>query len=164
VSLARRLECNEDTERFDILRKLSLFVIFVALACPVSAEPIESADIRVIDGDTIHVHHEQRDVRLIGFNAPETRRAVYEAERELGDKATRRLRDLVRAGNLDFVYVTCSCPLGTQGAPTWNFERDCGRTLKSGGRDVGAILMEEGFAMPLVCGATRCPKAPRPWC
>jgi endonuclease YncB( thermonuclease family) len=50
-------------------------------------------------------------VRLVGFNAPETRRAACEAERELGARATRRLRDLVRAGDLDFVYVTCSCPL-----------------------------------------------------
>jgi hypothetical protein len=38
------------------------------------------------------------------------------------------------------------------------------RTLKSRGRDVGTILMEEGLAVPFVCGATRCPKTPRPWC
>jgi len=42
-----------------------------------------------------------QDVRLVGFNAPETRRAIREAERELGDKATRRLRDLVQSSNLD---------------------------------------------------------------
>ncbi len=47
--------------------------------------------------------------------------------------------------------------------PTRNYGRDCG-TLKSSGRDVGAILMEEGLAVPFVCGATRCPKTPRPWC
>ena len=86
-----------------------------------------------------------------------------EAERELGAKATRRLRDLVRAGNLDFEYVACSCSAGTQGTPACNYGRDCG-TLKSSGRDVGAILMEEGLAVPFVCSATRCPKTPRPWC
>src|SRR5260370_24174554 len=83
-----------------------------------------------------------------------------EAERELGAKATRRLRDLVRAGNLDFEYVACSCSAGTQGTPACNYGRDCG-TLKSSGRDVGAILMEDGLAVPFVCGATRCPKTPR---
>jgi endonuclease YncB( thermonuclease family) len=97
------------------------------------------------------------NVRLVGFNAPETRRAACEAESELGAKATRRLRDIVRAGNLDFEYVACSCRAGTQGTQACNYGRDCG-TLKSQGRDVGAILMEEGLAVSFVCGATRCPK------
>jgi len=144
------------------VRKFPL-LLFIALSCQVSAEPIDSSDVRVIDGDTIRVYHEQPDVRLVGFNAPETRRAACESERELGDKATRRLRDLVRAGDLDFVYVACSCPAGTEGTPACNYGRDCG-TLKSSGRDVGLILMEEGLAVPFVCGATRCPRTPRPWC
>jgi endonuclease YncB( thermonuclease family) len=139
------------------------FMAVTVLSCPVSAEPIESADVRIIDGDTIRVHHKHPNVRLVGFNAPETRRAACEAERELGAKATRRLRDIVGAGNLDFVYVACSCPPGTQGTSACNYGRDCG-TLKSQGRDVGAILMEEGLAVPFVCGATRRPKTPRPWC
>jgi endonuclease YncB( thermonuclease family) len=144
------------------MRSFSL-VLVIALSCPVSAEQIDSAGIRVIDRDTIRVYQEQPNVRLVGFNAPETRRAACEAERELGAKATRRLRDLVRAGDLDFVYVACSCPPGTQGTFARNYGRDCG-TLKSRGRDVGAILMQEGLAVPFVCGATRCPKTPRPWC
>jgi hypothetical protein len=105
-------------------------VLFVVLACAASAEPIDSSDIRVIDGDTIRVRHKQPNVRLVGFNAPETRRAACEAERELGAKATRRVRDIVQAGNLEFVYVACSCPPGTQGTSACNYGRDCG-TLKS---------------------------------
>jgi endonuclease YncB( thermonuclease family) len=62
------------------------------------AAPIDPSDIRVIDGDTIRVFHKQPNVRLVGFNAPETRRAARDAERALGDKATRRVRDLVRQG------------------------------------------------------------------
>src|ERR1700680_3399842 len=127
-----------------------------ALSCPVLAEPIGSADIRVIDGDTIRVPPKQPNVRLVGFNAPETRRAACEAERKLGAKATRRLRDLVQEGNIDFAYVTCCCPPGAQGTFAWNYGRDCG-TLKSSGRDVGAILIEEGLAVPFASGATRCP-------
>src|SRR5215510_10178802 len=53
--------------------------------------------VRVIDGDTIRIGHQKPDVRLVGFNAPETRRAQCEAERRLGDRATARLRDLVRS-------------------------------------------------------------------
>src|ERR1700730_8577492 len=87
------------------------------------------------------------NVRLVGFNAPETRRASCDAERELGAKATRRVRDLVRAGNLDFEFVACSCPPGTEGTPVCNYGRRCG-TLKANGRDVGGILISEGLAVP----------------
>jgi endonuclease YncB( thermonuclease family) len=57
---------------------------FLALSGPTIAAPIDSGDVHVIDGDTIRVHHKKTDVRLVGFNAPETRRGVCEAERELG--------------------------------------------------------------------------------
>jgi endonuclease YncB( thermonuclease family) len=140
----------------------TLFLLAI-LSAPATAEPIEPGDIRVVDGDTIRVYQEQPDVRLVGFNAPETRRAACEAERQLGAQATLRLRNLIRAGDLDFQYVACSCPPGTQGTFACNYGRDCG-TLKSGGRDVGAILIEEGLAVPFLCGATRCPTTPRPWC
>jgi endonuclease YncB( thermonuclease family) len=127
------------------------------------AEPIEPDQVRVIDGDTIRVHHQQPNVRLVGFNAPETRRAQCDAERQLGDKATRRLRDLVAAGDLDFVFVACACPEGTERTPTCNYGRRCG-TLKAAGRDVGQLLIGEGLAVPFVCGKTHCPRTPRPWC
>ena len=125
------------------------------------AESIEPDQVRVIDGDTIRVYNKRPNVRLVGFNAPETRRAQCEAERELGAKATRR--DLVKAGTLDYAPVACSCPAGTQGTQVCNYGRDCG-TLKANGRDVGDILIEEGLAVPFKCGATSCPKTPKPWC
>ena len=127
------------------------------------AESIEPDQVRVIDGDTIRVYNKRPNVRLVGFNAPETRRAQCEAERELGAKATRRVRDLVKAGTLDYAPVACSCPAGTQGTQVCNYGRDCG-TLKANGRDVGDILIEEGLAFPFKCGATSCPKTPKPWC
>jgi len=80
----------------------------------------------------------QMNVRLVRFNAPETRNAQCQAEAELGAKATRRLRELVREGRLEFTYVRCSCPEGTQGTFACNYGRDCG-TLTSNGRDVGSI-------------------------
>jgi endonuclease YncB( thermonuclease family) len=139
----------------------TLFALLL-IAVPANAEPIDPADIWVIDGDTIQAYHQQPNIRLVGFNAPETRNATCQAETDLGARATRRLRDLVKLGNLDFNYVHCSCPEGTQGTPACNWGRDCG-TLRSNGRDVGAILIEEGLAVPFVCGA-RCPPTPRPWC
>jgi endonuclease YncB( thermonuclease family) len=124
----------------------------IALAASINRE-----NVRVIDGDT------KPNVRLVGFNAPETRRAQCEVERELGAKATRRVRDLVQAGNLDFEFVACACPPGTEGTPSCNYGRRCG-TLKANGRDVGEILIAEGLAVPFACGPTRCPRTPKPWC
>ena len=128
----------------------------------VSSAPVTSDEVRVIDGDTIRVHHQQPNVRLVGFNAPETRRAVCEAERQLGNKATRRLRDLVQSSQLDFEFAACACRPGTEGTPSCNYGRRCG-TLKAGGEDVGLILIRENLAVPFVCGQTRCPPTPK-WC
>jgi endonuclease YncB( thermonuclease family) len=74
----------------------TLFLLAI-LSMPAIAEPIDPGDIRVIDGDTVRVYHQHPNVRLVGFNAPETRNAECQAEFELGSKATRRLRDIVRA-------------------------------------------------------------------
>jgi endonuclease YncB( thermonuclease family) len=127
------------------------------------AEPISQDQVRVIDGDTVRLFNMKPNVRLVGFNAPETRRARCAAERELGDNATRRVRNIVKDEPLDFEYVDCSCPVGTEETPACNYGRSCG-ILKASGKDVGEILIAEGLAVPFKCGATRCPKTPKPWC
>lgn len=129
------------------------------------AEPLRSHQVRVIDGDTIRLNDAKPDVRLVGFNVPETRRAMCEQERELGGKATRRLRDPVSSSvsKLEFERVQCSCRPGTEGTDACNYGRRCG-VLKAGGKDVGAILIGEGLAVAFKCGATGCPPTPKPWC
>jgi micrococcal nuclease len=140
----------------------NLAALFLATGAA-HAETINPTDIFIIDGDTIQVYRQHPNVRLVDFNAPETRNATCQAEAELGARATRRLRELIKAGRLDFEYVRCSCPEATQGTFACNYNRDCG-TLRANGRDVGAILIEEGLAVPFKCGATHCPPTPRPWC
>src|SRR5262245_50503276 len=129
----------------------------------VSSARVTPDVVRVIDGDTIRIGHQKPDIRLVGFNAPETRRAQCKAERRLGDRATARLRDLVRSSKLDFEFVACSCSPGTEGTPSCNYGRRCG-TLKANEQDVGLILIRENLAVPFVCGQTRCPPTPKPWC
>jgi endonuclease YncB( thermonuclease family) len=130
---------------------------------PARADPIASEQVRVMDGDTVRLYGKRPDVRLVGFNAPETRRAKCEAERELGDRATRRVRELVRDKPLDFQRVACACPAGREGTRFCNYGRSCG-TLRAEGHDIGDILIAEGLAVPFKCYATSCPKTPRPWC
>jgi endonuclease YncB( thermonuclease family) len=91
------------------VRQLLVVVVLIMWSGTVLPAPITSDDVRVIDGDTIRLHQQKPDVRLVGFNAPETRRAVCDAERALGDKATARLRDPVRSSKLDFEFVACAC-------------------------------------------------------
>jgi hypothetical protein len=91
--------------------KRTTIIAALLLALPAAAEPIEPADVRVIDGDTIQVYGVDPNVRLVGFDTPEIRAACAE-ERDLGRRATERLRALVRAGGLDFHYVRCSCSDG----------------------------------------------------
>jgi len=126
-----------------------------------TAAPIS---VQVIDGDTIGLNDGRPNVRLVGFNAPETgSRARCETERQKGEAAGRRLRELVSNGRPDFQQVACSCPPGTEGTNACNFGRRCG-TLRVNGVDVGATLIGEGLAVRFVCGATSCPTLPRPWC
>jgi len=148
----------------DIGQTLTLiFALVLASVGTASSIPLTSDEVRVIDGDTIRLLQQKPDVRLVGFNAPETRRAQCDAERDLGGKATARLRDLVRSSKLDFEFVACSCQPGTEGTPSCNYGRRCG-ILKANGRDVAAILIAENLAVPFVCGQTRCPSTPKPWC
>ena len=105
----------------------------------------------------------RRGTRLVGFNAPETRNAACDRERLLGDRATERLKALVAAGDLRLTKVACACRPGTEDTNACNFGRSCA-ILRVRGRDVGAILIAEGLAVPFVCGLTSCPPTPRPWC
>jgi endonuclease YncB( thermonuclease family) len=145
------------------VRQLLIAVVLIMWSGTVLPAPITSDDVRVIDGDTIRLHQQRPDVRLVGFNAPETRRAICDAERVLGDRATARVRELVRSSRLDFEFVACACSPGTEGTQRCNYGRRCG-ILKADGRDVAAILISENLAVPFVCGQTRCPPTPKPWC
>jgi endonuclease YncB( thermonuclease family) len=129
-----------------------------------SASNSASISVRVIDGDTISLDDGRPNVRLLGFNAPETgNRARCVAERQKGEAAKRRLRELVSGGRPDFQQIACSCAPEAEGTDACNFGRRCG-TLRINGVDVGATLIREGLAVPFVCGATSCPTRPRPWC
>jgi endonuclease YncB( thermonuclease family) len=127
------------------------------------AAPIEQSEILVIEGDWIRIHRKPPDVQLLGFNAPVVRRAQCRKEKAFGAKAARRLREIVRAGNLDFESLACPCQPGTEGTKACKNGFRCGR-LKANGRDVGSILIEEKLAVAFNCGEASCPRIPRPWC
>src|SRR5437762_8896715 len=71
------------------------------------AQPVSSTDIRVVDGDTIALSGLRQHVRLVGFNAPETRNAGCEAEAQVGERAKQRLQALVDTGSLELTFIAC---------------------------------------------------------
>lgn len=94
--------------------------------------PLWAADMRIVDGDTVHIDGEK--IRVLGIDTPEKgHQADCIAERMLSDLATARLTAL-----LDGAEIT--------------LERDgldkYGRTLaivRADGRDVAEVLIEEGY-------------------
>src|SRR5262249_26320414 len=69
------------------------FAASVRDASMVNASPLDPGQVEVVDGDTVRIAGET--FRLVGFDAPETYRARCPSERELGNRATFRLRQLV---------------------------------------------------------------------
>lgn len=123
----------------------------------------ERSSFTVTDGDTIQVAGESKGTRLVGFNTPETYSPQCDRERDLGNRATARLKEIVTTSSVQLRKVACACAPGTEGTNRCNYGRSCG-VLLADGRDVGQILISEGLAVPFVCGKTSCPPTPRPWC
>ncbi|KIN68049.1 SH3 domain-containing protein [Sulfitobacter donghicola] len=129
-----------------------------------SSRTVSASEVRVIDGDTVAIRGQQANVRLVGFNAPETGSPACNAELQRGRQATNRLRILLQeAGSIQFQRVACACRPGTEGTRDCNYGRQCG-LLSVDGMDVGRILIGEGLAVPYRCGATSCPPRPGNWC
>jgi len=90
----------------------------LAMVAYAHGQPVSSTDIRVIDGDTIALLGLRQHVRLVGFNAPETRSAECEAEAQLGQRAKQRLQVLVDTGSLEL-----TARLRTKSAPSLRASR-----------------------------------------
>ncbi|TBE80560.1 thermonuclease family protein [Rhizobium ruizarguesonis] len=132
-------------------------------SAPTNVGASQQQEFAVTDGDTIHVVGEAAGTRLVGFNTPEKFSPECEYERQQGERASARLRELVAHGTAQLTKVACACAPGTEGTKKCNHGRYCG-TLQIDGKDVGSILISEGLAVPFVCGRISCPPTPRPWC
>ena len=113
--------------------------ILVALCAPARAEPIERSRITVKDADTIRLAGDRVNTRLAGFDAPETGPpdARCDAEKERGERARRRLVELLDGGAIDISYLPGVDRYGRRLA-----------YLRVDGEDVGAILIRERLAVP----------------
>lgn len=99
----------------------------------------------VVDGDTLWIAGV--NVRIADIDAPETHEPRCAAEQALGDRATRRLHQLVNGG---------AVTLGGIGRDADRYGRKL-RTVAVDGVSVGDVLVGEGLARPYAGGR-------RPWC
>ena len=146
---------------------IAVAAVTILLALAVRAghsEPIQVSQFTVTDGDTIRLVGASAGTRLVGFNAPETSNAECPRERELGERATDRLRELVATPMLDLT-------IGRLRLPARNPRNEFVQLRSAAAACCGPtaamwvhILIAEGLAVPFVCGATSCPPTPRPWC
>lgn len=99
----------------------------------------------VVDGDTIRLHGVK--VRLLDIDAPETRDYKCASEKQLGDRATRRLQEVLSSGSVTLVR---------QGRDEDRYGRKL-RVVMVDGRSAGQVLVAEGLAR-------RWSGKRRPWC
>jgi micrococcal nuclease len=92
------------------------------------------AEIRAIDGDTIEVAGEV--IRFANIDAPETKFARCDAERRMGMVAKRELQQL-----LGLVFIR---RLGRKD----KYDRTIAFLRTADGRDIGAMMMDLGLAVP----------------
>ena len=108
-----------------------------------AVDRVNVSQLMVVDGDTLR--HSGRSIRLVGFDTPETYQAECANERNMGNAATNRLRDLLaRASSVELAYLPRQDRYG----------RDRARLMLDG-RDVADIMVGEGFARPYTGGQRR---------
>ncbi|TIX83166.1 MAG: thermonuclease family protein, partial [Mesorhizobium sp.] len=105
--------------------------------CVPEGEIKSLAEIRAIDGDTIEVAGEV--IRFVNIDAPETKFAKCDAERRMGLVAKRELQNL-----LGLVFIK---RLGKD-----KYDRTLAFLETSDGKDIGAIMMDLGLAVPYAGG------------
>lgn len=110
--------------------------------------PIAATVVRVVDGDTVRVRARvwldqdlEVAVRIAGIDAPELR-ARCDAERRLAEAARARLATTLGERTVILYDVAHDKYAG----------RVVARVLDSDGRDIGALLLRDGFAVPYAAG------------
>ncbi len=138
--------------KLNIVRLLVTSAIaMAALTNPASAEFTPAGGpVALLDGDTIVVGKEH--IRLLSIDTPELFRPRCENELVLALKAKERLRELLDSG-----------PVTIERDGHDGFRRTLAN-VKAGDIDVGAVLIEEGFALPYQRGGAAKLARLKVWC
>jgi micrococcal nuclease len=125
-------------------------LLSIALVELSSGETMDGRRAVIIDDDTVVFGSER--VRILNIDTPETRGSHCERELVAGLKAKERLAEILRAG-----------PMEVEREGKDRYRRTLTR-LSVNGRDVGALLIREGLALPWQDGAEAKETRRRHWC
>jgi micrococcal nuclease len=134
------------------MRHVVLFSLF-ALAAPIPAmaETLDGRTAVILDGDTVAFDSER--IRIIDIEAPGISEPDCEREEIFALRSRQRLAELIRSGPIR-VHRTGRDHLG----------RTLARLFLADGRDVAAVLVEEGLALRLQEGPEAKEARRRHWC
>lgn len=126
-------------------------LVFVARAAAGDPSVFDGRQAVIIDGDTVAFGHER--VRIINIEAPGISEPNCEREEIFALRSRQRLAELVAAG-----------PVRIERTGRDQLGRTLGRLFLSDGRDVAAILIEEGLVVPWYEGPEAKESRRRHWC
>jgi endonuclease YncB( thermonuclease family) len=123
---------------------------FAAASSP-RAETLDGRAAVILDGDTVAFGPER--VRIINIEAPGISEPDCEREEIFALRSRQRLAELIRSG-----------PVTIERTGRDNLGRTLARLILADGRDVAAVLVEEGLAVPWYEGAEAREARRRYWC
>ena len=125
------------------MRRWLILLILLSGCVPGPPPALNPSQIRVVDGDTIHVSGQP--YRLLGFDTPETYEPACSQELARGDAATAAMRALVSSGR----------HLALHALPEQDrYGRGLAR-LTADGVDAADLMIEAGHARPYRGGRRR---------
>jgi endonuclease YncB( thermonuclease family) len=135
------------------MRIPGLLLVTVLLGCfpAAAAETVDGRTAVILDGDTVAFGSER--VRIVNIEAPGISEPDCEREEIFALRSRQRLAELIRAG-----------PVTIERLGRDHLGRTLARIILHDGRDVAALLVEEGLALPWYEGAEASAARRRYWC
>ena len=133
--------------------RFAVLLILSALAVPARSNPetLDGRNAVILDGDTIAFDSER--IRIIDIEAPGISEPHCEREEIFALRSRQRLAELIRSG-----------PITIERVGRDHLGRTLARLFLPNGRDVAAVLVEEGLALPWQEGPEARESRQRHWC
>ncbi|HEX2134746.1 MAG TPA: thermonuclease family protein [Microvirga sp.] len=157
--MTRKLHCGmallgrRSGRRRSLIGRVALlgFIALSPLSSAAESEVVDGRTAVILDGDTVAFGSER--VRIINIEAPGISEPDCEREEIFALRSRQRLAELIRSG-----------PVTIERAGRDHLGRTLARLVLADGREVAAVLVEEGLALPWHEGPEAREARRRHWC